>query len=875
VSAHVVPKAPPFPSEDEDEKTTIESGWEEEASTTVEQGDVADKIRALGLGVEQPRRPNTNITSTNGSGMSEEPTADDQRGAAALAMLPPPMVARLVITQGNDSGQALEVRPGKTYTIGRGVDNDLVLSDIAVSRKHFDVRHERGSWVLADRGSGNGTLVNNRIEDAPFTLASGDVIEIGNTSFRFDLPNGAPRVQSSYDVPVDDDLELSTMAGKPLLEAEPATPHHLANPGGGPGRGPAGGPISAPIMLSAKPAPVAPLAPAVAPAVPSIMSPVGAPTGRPKTLPPPATLRPRTPSNRPPVGYALDRPGPQSGSQPPPGAPPSILASLAPTMSPVHGMQPPPASLPLPQMANRPQMPRPALLDLQNGLQNGPQNHAMPATLPGQGAPMQPAHPARLPFAYPSAAELPHQHAPVGGHGQPMVVASGQPGRDATSTALVQPMSYSNGPPAVIVPQPVYSPPPQMSRRMKLVLGGAGLALFAAVTTIAVVSGSSGEPVPSDGADIAPPRPVVAPSRPTVEPIRESRTAKSSAPAVPKPDKDKALPPTAPVPKPDKLTTAPPVTTPPITTTPVTTPPAATPPSAARTDKLATTTTTPPTTAPPIEARIDKPATPPPALPPAADKVEVAANRPDTKAPKPDAVAVAANRADKRTPKRPDKKPTPVTRVEANKPPKVEVAAPTAPKADKKRGGRSTQDVKNDADGLYRAKRFSDAAALVTAALPGFSGGDSQDLKSIAATYSQLGKAYNVGMAPGTKATDAFVALQRARNYDRSVGSAYVAEIERVLVTVASKAALSYAAAKDYESAFQAVRSSESLGSTSPTNKSIREKLEDLAAELYRSASGELATDPDGAKKKLRQVLGMVDTKSPLYGKASKLLNGS
>jgi hypothetical protein len=150
-------------------------------------------------------------------------------------------------------------------------------------------------------------------------------------------------------------------------------------------------------MLSAKPSP---LVPVVAPAVPSIMSRSGAPVGRPKTLPPPATLRPRTPSNRPPVGYALDRPGPQSGSPPQPGSPPSLLASLAPTMSPVHGMQPPPSSLatslPLPQMANRPPLPMAALLD--------PQNNAMPATLSGQGAPMQPAHPARLPFAYPSAA---------------------------------------------------------------------------------------------------------------------------------------------------------------------------------------------------------------------------------------------------------------------------------------------------------------------------------------------------------------------------------------------------------------------------------------------------------------------------------------
>src|SRR5690242_21944550 len=77
VSAHVVPKAASFSTDDDDEKTTIESGgWEEEASTTVEQGEVANKVRALGL---EPARSNTAITSTDGDGVSDEPTVDDQR----------------------------------------------------------------------------------------------------------------------------------------------------------------------------------------------------------------------------------------------------------------------------------------------------------------------------------------------------------------------------------------------------------------------------------------------------------------------------------------------------------------------------------------------------------------------------------------------------------------------------------------------------------------------------------------------------------------------------------------------------------------------------------------------------------------------------
>src|ERR1700712_1976286 len=108
VSAHVVPKAAPafVPEVDEDDKTTIESGWEEEASTTVEQGEVAERLRALALG-DGKGRSGTNITSTDGGELPDEPTVDDQRANAALAKLPPPAVAKLLITAGNDAGQAL------------------------------------------------------------------------------------------------------------------------------------------------------------------------------------------------------------------------------------------------------------------------------------------------------------------------------------------------------------------------------------------------------------------------------------------------------------------------------------------------------------------------------------------------------------------------------------------------------------------------------------------------------------------------------------------------------------------------------------------------------------------------------------------------
>jgi hypothetical protein len=549
-------------------------------------------------------------------------------------------------------------------------------------------------------------------------------------------------------------------------------------------------------------------------------------------------------------------------------------------MLPMQGMQAlhPPAqpatTLPLPQMANRP--PLATAAPIEPSLLSLPSLSAQPMTLPGQGPPPgQSGHPARHPFLYPTASERSNQSAPISTR-NPVVVASGQPGRDATSTALVQPMSYPNGQPMMVAPPPAYSPMPQLSRRTKIVLGGAGLVLFAAIATIAIIKGARSDAAPDKVLDAPPTKPVV-PPKPVVEPIRDPKAVKSNAP--PKTDKDRAVSPigTMPIlPKPDKASMAtPPAATPPAASPPATPPiPTSPTPVTPKTDKIAATPPTDPAPPIPVTNQTDKVAA-------AASSPKIDPSRNDKRAPrrtdkrpdKPD----RSDKPDRDKPDRSDKKPTPVKPEVVASPPrndKVEIAA-SSPKADKKHGGRTTQDVKISADALYRAKRFSDAAALVTAALPSFSGSDSQELKTIAAIYAQLGKDYNVGMAPGTKAADAYTALRRARNFDHDVGSAYVAEIEHVLVNVAARAALSYAAAKEYELAFQAIRQAEALGSTSPTNKSVRDKLEEIAAELYRSATSELATDLDGARKKLHQIQGMVDQKNPLYGKATKLLNGA
>jgi hypothetical protein len=69
--------------------------------------------------------------------------------------------------------------------IGRGADQDLVLADIAVSRRHFTLHAENGRYRLRDLGSGNGTLVNGQRNETVI-LNDGDQIECGNTLMRFD-----------------------------------------------------------------------------------------------------------------------------------------------------------------------------------------------------------------------------------------------------------------------------------------------------------------------------------------------------------------------------------------------------------------------------------------------------------------------------------------------------------------------------------------------------------------------------------------------------------------------------------------------------------------------------------------------------------------
>jgi hypothetical protein len=76
-------------------------------------------------------------------------------------------------------------------SVGRAPDNDVVIPDRSISRRHaFVKRGAQGGFQMLDAGSSNGTTINGATVYAkgagpPSTLASGDTVKLGGLEFTF------------------------------------------------------------------------------------------------------------------------------------------------------------------------------------------------------------------------------------------------------------------------------------------------------------------------------------------------------------------------------------------------------------------------------------------------------------------------------------------------------------------------------------------------------------------------------------------------------------------------------------------------------------------------------------------------------------------
>lgn len=86
--------------------------------------------------------------------------------------------------------------PGVT-TVGRAPDNQIRLNDQQVSSHHAEFRAEDGGYSLVDRGSTNGTFVNDQrlTSQVPRRLNSGDRIRFGETIFTYEIAGGGDQAE--------------------------------------------------------------------------------------------------------------------------------------------------------------------------------------------------------------------------------------------------------------------------------------------------------------------------------------------------------------------------------------------------------------------------------------------------------------------------------------------------------------------------------------------------------------------------------------------------------------------------------------------------------------------------------------------------------
>ena len=121
------------------------------------------------------------------------------------------MSAILVITEPSGKTWEIGIVEGRTYSIGRAKENDIVLNDRRVSRKHAFIDGSDTAFMIVDGSKEMGELVRsvnhvfvNGTPELEHVLDHGDILTIGESSIEFkkvgakkavsEIPNALPSV---------------------------------------------------------------------------------------------------------------------------------------------------------------------------------------------------------------------------------------------------------------------------------------------------------------------------------------------------------------------------------------------------------------------------------------------------------------------------------------------------------------------------------------------------------------------------------------------------------------------------------------------------------------------------------------------------------
>jgi hypothetical protein len=150
-----------------------------EASTVVPQGDV--RVFATPVVIPTANSGPVESAAVDSDGDDDEPILPASEVTAVYAAASPSVPkAVLAIRCPGQPVTRLPVRAG-TLRLGRSLDNDVVLSDDRVSRRHGQIGIRHGMLVFTDLGSTNGSFLNSGAV-TEIALGPGDVLQLGSST---------------------------------------------------------------------------------------------------------------------------------------------------------------------------------------------------------------------------------------------------------------------------------------------------------------------------------------------------------------------------------------------------------------------------------------------------------------------------------------------------------------------------------------------------------------------------------------------------------------------------------------------------------------------------------------------------------------------
>ncbi|MCM2276606.1 MAG: FHA domain-containing protein [Oligoflexia bacterium] len=146
--------------------------------------------------------------------------------------------ARLKVVRGPDYGVTYVITGGRA-TVGRGEENDIVISDLKASRRHAEIAWGASGWEVRDLGSANGILHNGKSIRAG-GLGARDTLTIGETTFEFVTSDQPTRMLAAPPKPIEQRRQEDS-----AYDEQKKRVRALANFGAPPGMVSAPGPVKA------------------------------------------------------------------------------------------------------------------------------------------------------------------------------------------------------------------------------------------------------------------------------------------------------------------------------------------------------------------------------------------------------------------------------------------------------------------------------------------------------------------------------------------------------------------------------------------------------------------------------------------------------